>query len=46
MEENTGGKRTVKENKLTFTDFVYKDRFELDSYLTYMFQQSCNTVSK
>jgi hypothetical protein len=35
----------VRENKLTLTDFVYKDGFELDSYLTYMFQKSCDTVS-
>lgn len=34
----------LKESKLTLTDFVYKERFELNSYLTYLFQQFYDNV--
>ncbi|MDQ0862009.1 hypothetical protein QFZ72_005607 [Bacillus sp. V2I10] len=32
----------LKESKLTLSDFVYKERFELNSYLTYLFHQLYN----
>ncbi|UNJ81195.1 hypothetical protein (plasmid) [Metabacillus dongyingensis] len=31
-----------RESKLTLSDFVYKERFELNSYLTYLFHQLNN----
>ena len=33
-----------RESKLRFSDFVYNDRFELNSYLSYMFHQFYNNV--
>ncbi|WP_168733886.1 hypothetical protein [Metabacillus sediminilitoris] len=32
----------MRENKLTLTDFVNKERFELNSYLTYLVHQFNN----
>jgi hypothetical protein len=29
----------LRENKLRLSDFVYENRFELNSYLTYLFHQ-------
>jgi hypothetical protein len=37
-----GGKRLSKENKLTMTDFVINDQFELNNYISYLFYQSPN----
>ncbi|WP_279382020.1 hypothetical protein [Metabacillus bambusae] len=34
----------MRKSKLTLTDFVYKDRFELNSYLTYLVHQFNDTV--
>jgi hypothetical protein len=36
---NKGGKIVSKESKLTLSDFVNNDRFELNAYLTYLFHQ-------
>ncbi|HZG73839.1 MAG TPA: hypothetical protein VEY51_20065 [Chondromyces sp.] len=33
-----------RENGLKFSDFVCNDRFQLDSYLLYLFQQFYSTV--
>ena len=33
-----------KENKLMLSDFVYKERFELNTYLTYLLLQSYDNV--
>ncbi|MCV9885386.1 hypothetical protein [Metabacillus halosaccharovorans] len=35
-----------RENKLTFSDFVIKDRFELNSYLSYLFHQVKNNTDQ
>ncbi|MCM3440502.1 hypothetical protein AB3Z07_07065 [Metabacillus halosaccharovorans] len=35
-----------RENKLTFSDFVIKDRFELNSYLSYLFHQVKNNADQ
>ena len=32
----------MEENKQIWSDFIQKDRFELHSYLTYLFNQSHN----
>ena len=34
----------LKKNKLMLADFVCKDRFELNSYLTHLFHQFNNNV--
>jgi hypothetical protein len=36
---NKGGKVVSRESKLNLSDFVYRDRFELNSYLTYLLNQ-------
>jgi hypothetical protein len=36
---NKGGKIMSRESKLNLSDFVYRDRFELNSYLTYLLNQ-------
>ena len=36
---NKGGKIVSSESKLTLSDFVNRDRFELNSYLTYLIHQ-------
>lgn len=41
---NKGGKVVSRESKLTLSDFVNKDRFELNSYLTYLFHQFYDNV--
>jgi hypothetical protein len=41
---NKGGKIVSRESKLTLSDFVHKDQFQLNSYLTYLFHQSYDTV--
>ncbi|MGM0876184.1 MAG: hypothetical protein ACQEWV_15790 [Bacillota bacterium] len=33
-----------RESKLTLSDFVNKDRFELNTYLTYLFHQIYDNV--
>jgi hypothetical protein len=33
-----------KERKLTLSDFIKKDQFELNSYITYLFEQICDNV--
>jgi hypothetical protein len=35
-----------RENKLVLSDFVYGDRFELNSYLTYLFNQFYEDLPK
>lgn len=41
---NKGGKIVSKESKLTLSDFVNNDRFELNAYLTYLFHQFYNNA--
>jgi hypothetical protein len=36
---NKGGKIMSRESKLNLSDFVNGDRFELNSYLTYLLKQ-------
>jgi hypothetical protein len=36
---NKGGDVVSRESKLNLSDFVYRDRFELNSYLTYLLNQ-------
>lgn len=34
-----------RQSKKTFSDFIIKDRFELNSYLTYLFHQVQDNVA-
>lgn len=34
----------LRESNLMLSDFIYKDRFELNSYLAYLFHQFYNNV--
>ncbi|MBZ9536889.1 hypothetical protein KGR20_22280 [Cytobacillus oceanisediminis] len=34
------------QSKLTFSDFVIEDRFELNSYISYLFHQVKNNVDQ
>ena len=36
----------TKASNITLSDFVSKDRFELNSYLTHLFHQFSNNASK
>lgn len=36
----------IKENKLTLSDFIKQDQFELNSYLTYLFNQFYNESNR
>lgn len=36
----------MEENKILFADFVEEDRFELNSYLTYLFNLGLNHIPK
>lgn len=35
-----------RQNHLTFSDFVIKDRFEINSYLSYLFHQVKDNTNK
>lgn len=43
---NKEGYIMCRENKLTFSDFVIKDRFELNSYISYLFHQVKNNADQ
>lgn len=40
------GESELEENKILFADFVKEDRFELNSYLNYLFTEVLNHFPK